>query len=256
MRRPLSSSLAAAVIFVSSAARAQIVNVQPLLAGVDHDGPSGALEASADGRSGNTRLTLLSAALIARYKSGPNVAFLLAKGDYGVQKGDRFIDRDLEHLRYRRALVAPLEVEVFTQHERDAFRRVALRALVGAGPRLHFVVSPIDAGLGVAYLGEYQELKNDTLADAGATSFEHRMSTYGTFFVRTSDTIKLGQTLYWQPRFDRFSDFRLLSETELVGSFTSHISVKVTLSMAYDSAPPLGVQSFDASRKVSLALNL
>ena len=103
-------------------ASAQIVNVQPLLAGDAGEGPSGAVEASGDWRGGNTDLLLVAGSVIGQYKGERHVVFLLARGEYGENAGERFVGKHLEHLRYRFSLIGPLQLEAFAQHDADEFR--------------------------------------------------------------------------------------------------------------------------------------
>jgi hypothetical protein len=241
----------------SGAAQAQIVNVQPLVAKVDREGPSGDLDASADWRSGNTDLLLLSGSVSGRYRAGRHLAFAFARGEYGVADGDRFASSHLEHLRYRVGLVEPLELEAFAQHDRDEFRRLSLRVVGGAGPRLHFMRwAPMDAAIGAAYLLEYEELDpTGDEPDAGETQLNHRLSLYLTMAIRFSDWLRLGYTLYVQPRFDDFEDVRVLSETELLISANKHLSFKLSLGVAADTEPPIGVRLVDAKRKASIQVS-
>ena len=243
------------VLTTSRVAAGQIVNIQPLVAKDDRVGLSGAMEASADWRSGNTDLLLLSGSLVGRYRQSRHLVFLLARGEYGVEKGDRFVSTDLEHLRYRVGITPPLELEVFAQHDRDEFRRLALRTLGGAGPRLHFLNwAAMDAALGAAYLVEYEELRAGDESDAGETQLNHRISSYLTLAIRLNDWLRLGHTFYVQPRVDGFEDVRVLSETEFLITVTKHFSFKLALSTALDSQPPVGVQAVDAKRKGSIQL--
>ena len=247
----------ALAIGLAGAAEAQIVNVQPLVAKVDREGVSGEVDASADWRSGNTDLLLLSGSATGRYRSGPHLIFALARGEYGRADGDRFASSHLEHLRYRAEVVEPLELEAFAQHDRDEFRRLSLRVVGGAGPRLHFVRwAPMDAAFGAAYLLEYEELDLDgEEADAGQTQLNHRLSLYLRVAIRFNDWLGLGYTLYAQPRFDEFEDVRVLSETELLISAKKYLSFKLSISGAADTDPPEGVEAVDVRRKASIQVS-
>jgi hypothetical protein len=252
----LSSFVAALLVLASSEARAQIVNVQPLVAESPREGASGALEASSDWRSGNTNLFLVSGSLIGRYRTGRHLVFGLLKGEYGAQTGVAFVSKDTEHLRYRVVASGPIELETYVQHERDEFRRVALRGLAGFGPRLHVShYERMDAAIGVAYMFEYQRLAEDGKPDAGEQQYNHRLSSYLSFMVSTSDRVHVGETFYVQPRFDAWSDYRILSDTEFVLSATKLLAFKVSSAIAFDSRPPASVQSLDITRKASIEVH-
>jgi hypothetical protein len=250
----LAATLAA--LLSASAVEAQIVNVQPLLMHDAHPGASMAFEAAADYRTGNVDLLLVSSSLIARYLRGRHLVFLLGREEFGMKTGQRFIDKDLEHLRYRLHAAGLLDVETFAQHDRDEFRRLALRVLWGAGPRLR-VPSPrnVEAAVAAAYMIEYEELRAGTEPDAGQTTLSHRLSTYATVWVQAGAHLKLGHTVYVQPRWDRFSDVRVLSETESLIAVGGHVALKVSLMLTFDSQPPVGVKPLDVGTRTSLQVS-
>lgn len=73
--------------------------------------------------------------------------------------------------------------------------------------------------------------------------------------IRFSDLLRLGYTLYVQPRFNEFEDVRVLSETEILISANKHLSFKLSLGVAADTAPPIGVRLVDARRKASIQVS-
>jgi hypothetical protein len=248
---------ALAFLLLSSTAFAQIVNVQPLVA--KHEMRPGfgiALEGAVDWRTGNVDLLLASGNLIARYRRGRHHLFLLGHAELGVKSGTRFLSKDLEHLRYRIAVVGPLDLETFVQHDRDEFRRVNLRVVWGGGPRLRIIMTRrIECAIAAAYLGEYEEIRQDMQPDAGSTRLMHRISTYGTVVVRLGTRFALSETVYAQPRIGLPQDLRLLEDVELLSSVTDHFSLKVGWSLAYDNVPPIGVVPLDTGVRVMFQLS-
>ncbi len=165
-------------------------------------------------------------------------------------------NKDLEHLRWRFDLEEPLELEVFGQHERDEFRRLGLRLLTGAGPRLHLSKwKPMDVAIGTAYMIEYDKLQDDGLPDAGAHEVDQRWSSYFSVALSFGDPLKIGYTFYVQPRFDAFGDYRILSDLALVSTITKRWAVKFEYAFAYDSLPPFDVKSYDVTRTASVSLS-
>jgi hypothetical protein len=250
--------LAAASLLVALPAAAQIVNVQPLIASSQgaEDGVTFVAEGSADVRSGNTRLVSLSANGLCEVRRGRHLIFLLARGDFAEKSGDAFVSKDLEHLRYRITLTGPLEAETFVQHDRDAFRRLALRVLVGAGPRLHLQpFGGFEAAVGAAVMLEHERLGAGDEPDAGAENDDLRLSTYLFLSTDVGPRLKLGNTTYVQPRLDRFRDVRVFNELALIAKATEHFAVKMTFTSAYDSAPPEGVIPLDTTLKGAIQVN-
>src|SRR5690606_29240028 len=109
-RRALAMAAGLAAAAATTTARAQIVNVQPLVTTSDDDEGLGlTIEGSTDVRRGNTRFASISVNAIARYRSGRHLFFLMGRGDYGRRFGEVYLDRDLEHARYRLSVKGPWE---------------------------------------------------------------------------------------------------------------------------------------------------
>jgi hypothetical protein len=249
--------LAFAFVFaVCGSARAQIVNVQPLVAkGEMKPGLALAVEGALDWRTGNVDLLLASGNLIARYRRGPHHLFVLSHAEIGLKSGQEFLSKDLEHLRYRVGVWGPIDLEAYVQHDRDEFRRLALRVVWGAGARVRILMTnTIEAALAAAYLGEYEQIRSDSKPDAGSDRLMHRASLYATVTVRLRPRFSLAETVYAQPRVGLPADIRLLEETELLAQVTTHLSLKVAASMAFDSVPPIGVQPLDTAMRVMLQI--
>jgi len=244
----------AGVALAGARAEAQIVNVQPLIGGdVEKQGLSLTFEGAADLRRGNTDLTSLSGSAVGQYRAGRHLVFLLARGDFGENADVPFMNKDLEHARYRIDFLGPLSWEAFVQHDRDEFRRLALRALVGTGPRIHLVRWKIfEAALGTAYMLEHERLGGGDQPDAGETTLAHRLSSYVVLSTSASENLQLSTTMYLQPRLDRLRDVRVLNESSLLSKATKHLALKLALTSAFDAEPPAGVRSLDSALKASL----
>lgn len=242
-----------AALGVASPAGAGIVNVQSILATEADEGLSGSIAGSADWRTGNVDLLVLSAAPVARYRRRDHLLVGIVRGELGRSKGERIISRTFEHLRYRYQLHPRLVGEVFTQHEYDEFRRLELRALVGAGPLFHLLQADgYRLSWGVAYMLEYENLRDDMQPDAGTTDLAHRASTYLTGSYELDDRVQLVETVYAQPRLTEASDLRLLNESQIIVKVTEAIGLTTALTVAWDNAPPAGIEELDTSLKSSI----
>jgi putative salt-induced outer membrane protein YdiY len=240
-------------------AEAQIVNVQSLVGQDTPEGFSGALDAGADWRTGNTELLILQGAATLRYRSGDHLVFAIARGAYGrVGEGDaetQIIGNVFEHLRYRWKLSERLTAEAFGQHELDKFRRLTFRALVGAGPRLT-ILNDKHAGLifGIAYMFEHDQLDEKMGAiDAGDTLNEHRISSYLLFTSAINEIVTFSETVYAQPKIDEFDDVRVLNETQLQVKLTERFTFKTAFVLAYDASPPDLVKKLDTSMQTGIS---
>lgn len=245
-----------AIAWLARPAAAGIVNVQSILATEADEGFSGAVTATADWRTGNTELLVLSAAPVARLRVGKNLAIGILRGEFGRAAGARIIGSTFAHLRYRRDLHPRLLAEVFAQHELDQFRRLATRALVGVGPRAVLVdAGKLNVAFGLAYMLEFEQLRDDMEPDAGASDLQHRASSYAMVRYQIDDRLQAVETAYAQPRLNDPNDVRLLSDSQLVVKITPTLALTTSFMIAYDAAPPDAIQKLDTALKSSITIN-
>jgi hypothetical protein len=237
---------------------AQIVNVQPLIAtDPDKQGVSVTLEGSLELRKGNVNLTSLSGSGIAMYRGGRHTVFIMAREDYVRGRDEVYFDLDMEHVRYRFQLLGPAEAEIYAQHDRDVFRRMAWRGIAGTGPRLHFLLPfGLEFAVSSGVLVEYNRVRNGPYPDADEESVVARSANYVLLTSRVLKNVTLGNAIYVQPRFGRLHDTRMLNETSLLLSANKTLSIKLSLTSAYDQEPAISVLPLDISWKSSLALSL
>ena len=258
---PVAAAALAATALVAAAvpAAAQIVNVQPKLQVGEAEGVSGALGASVEWKTGNTRMLTLGGEATTRLVRKANHLIFLMSGRYVSAEGAAFERRVMEHLRYRRDLMSWLGVEAFGQHEFNQFRRLRLRGLVGGGPRLsHAFGSFLELALGTAYMLEHERLdwvlgeEGELLADSGRRTTQHRWSSYLSVNLAVSDRFQLVHTVYAQPRFDDPADLRLLAEATARVALVESFALAVSGSLAWDRRPPLAVEPLDTLLVTSL----
>ncbi len=239
MRAPVrivTLTLSLAVLGTAVDAHAQIVNVQSVLSTEAKEGLSGSASATADWRTGNTRLLLLGLSPVARFRAGDNLVIAILRGDYGKSKDTTIAKKAFAHLRYRRTLHERVLAEVFVQGMYDEVRLLKLRALVGVGPKFDLVKQKgLLISLGIAYMLEH-ERPNDNALETENTTL-HRASSYLTGSFELDDRVQVVETVYVQPRIDDPGDIRVLDESQLVTKLTKRIALTTSLVVGYDSSP-------------------
>jgi hypothetical protein len=244
-----------ALLASAAPASAQIVNVQGALAAEPEPGWSGTVSAGVDWQTGNTELTRIYGAGSALYRTGPWLGLVLARGEYSEGEGVTLAERSFEHLRARRALDARWSWEALAQHEYDAFRRLAVRAVAGTGPALQLVrTERASLACGAAYLLEREQRSElDGAADSGLRAWHHRLSMYLTGRGALGAGVSATQTVYVQPRLDTTDDLMLLSETAVESKLSSRVSLINSLVVAYDADPAETVEGVSTALRVSIA---
>ncbi|MDE2977461.1 MAG: DUF481 domain-containing protein [Acidobacteriota bacterium] len=154
------------------------------------------------------------------------------------------------HLPDVELLLHPAERE----HQFNEFTRLEQRLLFGGGGRFQVLESPrAEVFLGTGYMLERETLDLPAeLADA-RRSEHHRSTNYLTVRYNSRDErLRLVETLYFQTRFDRVEDYRVLSETSFEIQLLRGLALAINLNVAHDSEPPTGVKETDVVLSNSL----
>ena len=131
-------------------------------------------------------------------------------------------------------------MEVYSQYEFNEFLLLDRRVLGGTGIR-YLVLGDTDKGLwlGTSAMIEAERLNPDAIAASEAVDQQHwRWSSYGTAKTPVSETTTWLTTIYYQPRIDEFSDYRMVGETGLTFAIDERFSFGVDARFRHDSAPP------------------
>jgi putative salt-induced outer membrane protein YdiY len=252
-----------AVVLSSSSANAQ-VNTENLRKRIKVVGYSVIVEGTLTCDEGNTQGLAVGGGLGGGWAGGRHLVFAYARADYTRYNGATSVNKTFAHARYNLEVLPWLWGELFAQAQSDAFQRLELRNLFGAGPRARVLHvgkeregKELDVYLGTAYM-----LERDAIAPAaGATGPNnqtvqvwHRWSNYATVQWQIDPRAIVATTLYAQPAFDDWGDVRLLSDTLLTFKVSKAVVSGIAASVRYDSEPPTLVNSTDAEVKSTLGV--
>lgn len=255
--RTLATALVVALIALAGTAaptgqaRAQIVNVQPLLTPMGEEGFKGQFDASFVLRTGNVQLLLFNSGLLMRYQTGWHRFISSTSGGLGYKGGteeeDKFIQNVFEHLRWQWSLSELITLEAFGQVAHDDIKTIELRGLGGAGIRFEFLPGPaVIAAMGIAYMFEYENYKTRTGYIEAPDENAHRASLYLTGKFSVEPLLTLYGTLYYQPRLTEFvDDWRIAGDVGIAVKMNDTLSINITFSLAYDAAPPYTEDNVD-----------
>lgn len=148
---------------------------------------------------------------------------------------------------------------LFATLERDAFKRLDLRANGGAGAKL----TPYradggddEASVSLALLVSHENLA-PTATDATApvrTLARWSLRVRGARELRPG--IDLRHTTFYQPAWDRVADYLLRSDTEATVLLTERLALSVSYQLNRNGLPPAGVQPEDRLFKTGLIIDL
>ncbi|MBK8255978.1 MAG: DUF481 domain-containing protein [Polyangiaceae bacterium] len=183
--------------------------------------------------------------------------FIAGNGRYADRADIPVVSQSYLHMRWTGMWHPRIGTDTFIQYQYNRFFRLLRRSLAGAGARVDMFHHPNFLWWGgSAYMLEYEMIAVAPGASDTPETLSHRWTNYLTERVSTAgDRIVFQSTTYIQPRFDNFSDFRLLEEVEALGKVTDMVSFGLNFSLLYDSAPPTGVKNTDVRLSSAVHLN-
>lgn len=254
------AAAAAALIVIaltSRPSRAQ-VNIEALRSDIQGRKAYVAAQVSYTGRAGNVNGSVVSAAAFAALELGRHLAFVKLSGDYAQFNGDPTLAKAFAHVRYNYRIFPFLFAEAFAQVEADKFQRLALRQLDGVGARFAIVRHDVvQVYYGTAWMFDYSRLNDqEGLLSTfhGPSWIAQRWSNYAAISVRVGSRGRFADTVYVQPRFNDFSDVRLLNDASFALDIDKRFSAKISSLVRHNSTPPSRVKSTDVETMTSLVV--
>lgn len=251
----------------ATSARAQIVNVQPLVRDTKETEFAAELTGSASIDTGNVQLLLVHGGFFWTWKKGRHQIIHDTSVDVvfsgGFTGDDRFQEEFVTHPRYQLRIHDWLHWESYLQANTNRLKRLEFRGLVGTGPR--FTLLQGDRGelaVGAHYMYEHERYHAGSYAeghdragedfpDNDARQNNHRISSYLTGTARLDERLSFVHTTYYQPRFTAFrDDFRLMTENRLVVDLNDRLALSLTETIVWDTDPPVSVEELDTHTSV------
>lgn len=230
-----------------------LVTIAPVDIG-SKPGLSGNVSGSLSSKSGNTQKDEYSMGLRAQYDQGNDyVAWGALTYDYGKSNGTKNEDKLYAHLRYIHAIDDPKTwtSEFFVQTERDKFKDINERSLIGAGLRWRFLNSE-EWGKAYAGLGAMLERIDYTHPQINPNENNSRLNSYLAWTQTFANSTKLSFLGYIQPKFSDTSDYVTLETLELIVPIYGKLNLTLTAKYGYDSCPAVNVKKADSAYVTSL----
>ena len=195
------------------------------------------------GTDGNTKNSAWKVDSSFYWRKSDYINFVLMGYDYGKSKDTVNMDKSFIHARHIRKTDTFADWEMFTQLEKNEFTRLSSRGLVGTGMRMSAGDNSF-VGLGGLYFDERLNQSADNI-DEDDDGF--RVNAYWNGNYKYNDHTSFKTQLYYQPKVDEFSDFRVLFESSLKVNITDRLAVKFSLDIVHDNKPPQGIEKTDYS---------
>ena len=232
---------------------AQVVNTEKLRLDNEEDKWTGEIGTNFGLSRNKAGQTLaLGTRLRLEYKSGASRWMLL--GAYNLTQFNNidvpgsapknFTNNAFGHLRYNHALNGRLTWEAFAQAQYDEIQQLDIRTLAGTGPRIQIMESDSSQLYwGILYMYEHEESYNllENAMQQPVVLDDHRISTYLSGGFSITDFFAINAVVYYQPRLDKWGDFRIASETTLSVNITEKLLFNTYFQVIYDDDPPAPV---------------
>lgn len=173
---------------------------------------------------------------------------LLTDGAFIRAESNTLANRGFAHTRYTRMWRPRLGTEAFAQLQYNELTRLRQRAVIGGGARVAVVQRRVvQAWFGSGYMAEYEQNRTEEDDLHPASVVNHRWTSYAVVNVTPTraQTLVIRNTLYGQPRFDRFADIRVLESFAIEARALPTLALGVDFLVLYDSEPPQGVVTTD-----------
>lgn len=207
-------------------------------------GFSGEVQGAFSGRTGNGDKQSSLIRLRMDYLHDMKQWLLIGKREYGQNNDETDIDSSFLHLRYINHIDKRYAWEAFTQYEEDFFRQLEARSLIGGGMRFNLLPKPEEMAL-ILGAGAYYTKERYDYGPYSADSDHARVSTYVSFRRVVTDTTSIANTLYYQPRMSRPSDYYAYNLFTLAVKISKTLQLQVNVESNFDSEPILDLRHYD-----------
>jgi hypothetical protein len=197
----------------------------------------------------------ISDALTTQFKSKDLRQIYLLLGNYKlIRTADQdFANSWFLHFRVNYKLSNLFRLESFIQSQGDKVLDVNSRNLIGLGFRLK-LISKENTKL---YLGNTYMYEMERSDEFDKQYFHHRNSTYFSYTGHfPSLDLTVINTLYYQPLYNDFSDYRLLEQLKVKYPITDYLKIFVLYDYYYDSFTPKERAQYSSSTKIGFSVSL
>jgi hypothetical protein len=197
----------------------------------------------------------VDAALTTQLKSKDlrKIYFLLGNYKLIDSEGGNLQNAWFLHGRFNYQFSQLLRFESFLQGQYNQLLIVEQRNLIGAGLRVKWV----DKERFTGYAGNSYMYEVEYSDRAGTTHYNHRNSTYLTLsYAPGSKKFSVTNTVYYQPLYRDFGDYRILEQFRLDVPLSKWLSVFTLYNYYFDSKTPLNSEEYTSNLNVGIGIRL
>jgi len=240
------------ITLIHKASFAQIVNTESQRIQSDTTGWLGNIGTSFLFEKNAIEVISIGTTAHVEYKSKKSLYLFLVNYNFLKGDGQTLNNSFFYHLRYNYKLNNWLRWEVFTQLQQNRINGIALRFLAGTGPRFKLAGNK-KVSLYAATAAMYEYEKEQT--DPSIYHREVRSSSYISLTYNPVKNAELITTLFYQPLFRDFNDYRILNEISIKLKFVKHFSFNASWYYLFDSRPAATIPKLNYSISNGITYN-
>ncbi len=219
LNNPFLTRCILSTLFISTSALA--IDETESLRQRSQDKPSfTSLSLDLSGKSGNSDKEDFSFGIYHSERKNQHFGFIMASRDYAKSNDIKSEDSSFLHGRYNYYFSKSEAFEVFAQSNKDDFKSLESRNLVGIAYRKEFS-DKTTAGVGVFEEKEKYDVNGSTV------EFQQtRLNVYWVTTLPLANGAELSNTLYYQPNAAELSDYRVYNRLSIKSKLTENLSLK------------------------------
>ncbi|MDT0645887.1 DUF481 domain-containing protein [Zunongwangia sp. F260] len=204
-----------------------------------------------DGSQVNQITTAFSTQL--KSKDLRKIYFLLGNYNLIDSEAENLQNTWFLHGRFNYKFNQVLRFETFLQGQYNQLLVVEQRNLIGAGLRAKWM----DRKRFTGYAGNSYMYEMETSDRAGTTYYNHRNSTYLTLsYSAESGKFSIANTVYYQPLYRNFSDYRILEQFRMDIPLSSWFKVFTLYNYYFDSKTPLNTREYTSNLNFGVGISI
>lgn len=235
-------------LLISTQAQA-FINIESLRQ-IEGQGYLGQTTLQISGQQGNTDKFTSQASTMGVYRFDANEWLYTASYKYGTSANIKDTNLGSGHIRHTWNYQEELAYEAFTQTAFDEFKKLNSQNYAGGNLRfrlLHSESNRLYAGTGIFYEVEDFEGQNEDVEG-------FRGNLYLSHVARLNEIVTSSTVIYYQPKFNDISNYRLRFMTGLDLRITNTLSLDVDFNLVNDSGLPEGVKQTDLDYLVGFSV--
>ena len=217
---------------------------------------SAVMDFKVDGASGNSDTSNIALDTQLSWIEDNYINLAIVGHKYGKNNNTVSTNKSFVHFRHIHKITTSYDWEIFTQIEQNKFTRLIYRDLIGAGLRHNAFNSDKHQaffGAGAYYTKEKIE-QTPGLTDDGTDTY-FRANFYFLSKYKITPDISLTNAIYYQPRLNRFSDYRALVQSKFDFKMNDNLKLRLSIDIEHDNEPSQTIEKTDVSYLTGLVFS-